>query len=88
MTIEKKIQDILGQILMAHHHDISSQDDYAIAEATQAILELIKPISRKAIRKILYNNATNDVGESHETIWFEDDIKRAISAILAEWEKE
>jgi len=35
------IEKILEQVLMKHHDDISKQDDDAIAEARDAILDLI-----------------------------------------------
>ena len=38
------LEKILEQVLMKHHDDISSQDDDAMAEARDAISELVKGI--------------------------------------------
>ena len=39
MTEREELEGILEQVLMKHHDDISKQDDDAIAEATESILE-------------------------------------------------
>ena len=41
---QEELEKILSQVLMKHHDDISSQDDDAIAEARDAIIELVKRI--------------------------------------------
>ena len=35
------------------------------------------------LERIIKDNATKDVGEGHETVLFEDDIERAVQAILS-----
>jgi hypothetical protein len=37
----EELEKILSQVLMKHHDDISSQDEDAIAEARDAITELV-----------------------------------------------
>ena len=48
LNFSEELEKILSQVLMKHHDDISSQDDDAIAEARDTIIELVKEIIPKA----------------------------------------
>jgi len=52
-NFNEELEKILSQVLMKHHDDISSQDDDAIAEARDAITELVKGIVPKEKLRIV-----------------------------------
>jgi ElaB/YqjD/DUF883 family membrane-anchored ribosome-binding protein len=56
-NFNEELEKILSQVLMEHHDDISSQDDDAIAEARDAITELVKEIVPE--EKPIWRDATD-----------------------------
>lgn len=94
MTTEEKVKIILenyrDDIVSTNERSTVNDQAVILAKATQTILALIKPMSRKRLIKIIGNVSCDypEIGRAIKDTFDPDFVKDLANAILAEWGKE
>lgn len=80
LELREKVEKILEQVLMAHHDDISQQDDYQISIATDQLLALFpRPVSQEKLKKFIQDRMGGVLPKNRE--WMIDRLAEDITSL-------